>query len=70
MWAVRTGYPLRVVSANDHIHAKNSLHYAGRAIDFQGSNLPGLAAWMQLMGFNVLWAVPGHYNHVHVESDR
>jgi hypothetical protein len=69
VWAVRTGNILRVVSANDHIHSKNSAHYEDRALDFQGTDLNGLASYFSSMrGYVVYWNVPGHWAHVHVEA--
>jgi hypothetical protein len=67
-WATRTGNSLRVVSANDHIHVTNSLHYADRALDFHSSDLDGLAAHLRRFSYRVLWQVAGHYNHVHAEG--
>ena len=67
-WATRNAETLRVVSANDHIHAQRSLHYENRAIDFHSSDLPGLARWLREYGYRVLWQVAGHYNHVHAEG--
>jgi len=67
-WATRTGNSLRVVSANDHIHAANSLHYEDRALDFHSSDLPGLAHWLTQYGYHVLFDVPGHRQHVHAEE--
>jgi hypothetical protein len=68
IWAVRTGAVLRVVSANDHRHSRRSQHYEDAALDFQGTQLAGLAAWFSDLGYRVLWRVPNHYYHVHVES--
>ncbi len=50
-------------------HAAGSYHYAGRALDVSGP--PGLldAAYARLRGTNpaeLLWRVPGHYDHLHV----
>jgi hypothetical protein len=70
IWAARTGAGVVLVSANDHIHARGSAHYAGRALDFQSSNPDGLSAMFRLEGYRVLWKVPGHYGHVHVEQER
>jgi len=67
IWATRTGNEVRLVSANDHVHARKSMHYAGLAIDLHSSDLDGLAAVMRRLGFRVLWRVPGHSRHVHVE---
>jgi len=56
-------------------------HYEGRAIDINGP--PGMveaddpvwgpkfdkiAAEARASGYNVLWRVPGHFNHMHIES--
>ena len=68
IWATRTGEAVRLVSANDHIHARGSAHYAGLALDFQSADPDGLSAMFKLAGYRVLWRVPGHYGHVHVEE--
>jgi hypothetical protein len=69
IWATRTGRDVRLVSANDHVHSRGSAHYAGRALDFQSSDPEGLAATFRQAGYRVLWNVPGHYGHVHVQQD-
>jgi hypothetical protein len=70
IWAARTGEHVRLVSANDHIHSRRSAHYEGLALDFQSSNPDALSATFRQAGYRVLWRVPGHYGHVHVERDR
>ena len=50
-------------------HAAGSYHYSGRALDVSGP--PGLldAAYARLKTTNpaeLLWRVPGHYDHLHV----
>jgi hypothetical protein len=67
IWAARTGHDVRLVSANDHIHSRGSAHYAGLALDFHSSDPVGLSAALRRAGYRVLWNVPGHYAHVHVE---
>jgi hypothetical protein len=67
IWAKRTGHTVRLVSANDHVHARRSMHYAGLAIDLHSSAPDALAALMRRVGYRVLWRVAGHFNHVHVE---
>ena len=57
------------MSANDHVHSRGSAHYAGLALDFQSSDPDGLSEAFRLAGYRVLWKVPGHYGHVHVEHD-
>jgi hypothetical protein len=69
IWATRTGKEVRLVSANDHVHSRGSAHYAGMALDFQSSDPDGLSEAFRLAGYRVLWKVPGHYGHVHVEHD-
>jgi len=69
IWAARTGQEVRLVSANDHVHTRGSAHYAGLALDLHSSDPDGLAATMRHAGYRVLWRVPGHYAHVHVEPD-
>lgn len=68
IWATRTGRDVRLVSANDHVHSRGSAHYEGRALDFQSSDNDGLSALFRQAGYRVLWRVPGHYGHVHVED--
>lgn len=67
IWAARTGNTVSLVSANDHVHSRKSTHYAGLAVDLHASDLDGLAHAMRQAGYRVLWNVPGHYAHVHVE---
>ena len=69
IWATRTGNEVRLVSANDHVHNRQSAHYAGLALDFHSSDPDGLADLFRRMGYRVLWKVRGHYGHVHVEHD-
>jgi len=68
IWASRTGHEIRLVSANDHVHSRRSAHYLGLALDFHSSDPDGLAAMLRQAGYRVLWKVPGHYAHVHVEE--
>jgi hypothetical protein len=68
IWATRTGTDVRLVSANDHVHSRGSAHYEGKALDFQSSDMDGLSAIFRQAGYRVLWRVPGHYGHVHVEE--
>jgi hypothetical protein len=68
IWAARTGKDVRLVSANDHVHSRGSAHYDGKALDFQSSDMDGLSAVFRQAGYRVLWRVPGHYGHVHVED--
>jgi hypothetical protein len=68
IWAARTGHDVRLVSANDHVHSGGSAHYAGLAVDLQSSDPDGLSATLRGAGYRVLWKVPGHYAHLHVES--
>ncbi len=70
VWATRTGNTVRLVSANDHVHARHSAHYDGLAVDLHSSNLEALAAMLRRIGYRVLWKVPGHFTHVHVEEPR
>ena len=67
IWAARTGRDVTLVSANDHVHKRGSAHYMGLAADFHSSDLEGLSAAFRSAGYRVLWKVPGHYAHVHVE---
>jgi hypothetical protein len=70
IWARRTGQQVRLVSANDHVHRPGSAHYAGEALDFHSSDPDGLSAALRRAGYYVLWRVPGHYSHVHVQKER
>jgi hypothetical protein len=67
IWAKRTGHDVRLVSANDHIHSRGSAHYSGLALDFHSSDPDGLCEMFRRAGYHVLWDVPGHYAHLHVE---
>jgi hypothetical protein len=69
IWATRTGEVVRLVSANDHIHSRGSAHYEGLALDFQSSDPDGLSETFRTAGYRVLWRVPGHFGHVHVEQE-
>ena len=70
IWAARTGNDVRLVSANDHVHSRKSAHYEGLAVDFHSSDPDGLSALFRRAGYRVLWKVPGHYWHVHVENEK
>ena len=67
IWAARTGNTVSLVSANDHVHSRGSTHYAGLAVDLHSSDSDGLSRAMRQAGYRVLWNVPGHYAHLHVE---
>jgi hypothetical protein len=50
-------------------HAKGSYHYLGRALDVSGSVAQLNQVYAMLKGTNpseLLWQVPGHYDHLHV----
>ncbi len=68
IWATRSGEEVRLVSANDHVHARRSAHYAGQAIDLHSSANDRLAEMLRRFGYQVLWKVRGHFGHVHVET--
>jgi hypothetical protein len=70
IWAARTRNAVRLVSANDHVHSRKSAHYEGRAVDLHASDPRRLSEWLRRLGYRVLWNVPGHYGHVHVEGAR
>jgi hypothetical protein len=70
IWAARSGQDIRLVSANDHVHSRRSAHYLGLALDFHSSDSDGLARMLRSAGYRVLWKVPGHYAHVHVEQQE
>ena len=67
IWASAHREVVRLVSANDHVHSRASAHYDGLAIDLHSSAPDALAEAMRLAGYAVLWNVPGHFNHLHVE---
>jgi hypothetical protein len=67
IWARRTGNEVRLVSANDHVHSRKSMHYAGLALDLHSNAPDALAEAMRSLGYRVLWKVPGHFGHLHVE---
>jgi len=80
VWSARHGRDIRVTSWNDHDHANKSLHYEDRAIDFQvlsgvvldkkaTADLANHFRGNLGLGWDVVWNVPGHYNHIHVEWD-
>ena len=62
-----------------HVH-HGWAHYAGRAIDVNvgrgvveassgyGHRFDQLAADARAAGYTVLWRVPGHYNHMHIQK--
>ena len=63
-----------------HVHAHHSAHYSGHAIDINvgrgvfearsgyAHHFDNLAANLRSEGYTVLWRVPGHYNHMHVQK--
>jgi len=67
IWAIRSNNEVTVVSANDHVHARNSAHYEDKAVDLHSTDNESLARYLQDLGHTVLWQVPGHYGHVHVQ---
>jgi hypothetical protein len=67
IWSARTGNDVRLVSANDHVHSRESAHYAGLALDFHSSDPDALSSLFRRMGYHVLWKVRGHFGHLHVE---
>ena len=67
IWARRTGNEVRLVSANDHVHGRKSMHYAGLALDLHSNAPDALAEALRSLGYRVLWKVPGHFGHLHVE---
>lgn len=69
IWSARTRHQVRLVSANDHLHTRGSAHYDGRAVDLHSTDPDALARVMRRAGYRVLWKVPGHYSHVHVEQE-
>ena len=69
IWATRNRESVRLVSANDHVHSRNSAHYAGYAVDLHSTDPDGLAAFLRWAGYKVLWNIRGHYGHIHVQPD-
>jgi hypothetical protein len=67
IWAARTNNEVTLVSANDHVHVRGSAHYAGLAVDLHTGEPDRLATMLRDAGYRVLWKVPGHYAHIHVE---
>jgi hypothetical protein len=58
-------------------HRAGSLHYEDNAIDvnddgrgqaYENTQLSKVAAWARADGLHVLWQVPGHFNHAHVDT--
>jgi diadenosine tetraphosphate (Ap4A) HIT family hydrolase len=62
-----------------HVHAHHSAHYSGNAIDVNvgrgvreassayAYKFDQLAADARAAGYKVLWRVPGHYDHIHIQ---
>lgn len=62
-----------------HVHAHHSAHYSGNAIDVNvgrgvyearsayAHKFDQLAADARAAGYTVLWRVPGHYDHIHIQ---
>ena len=69
IWATRTRQAVRLVSANDHVHSRGSAHYLGLALDLHSTDPSGLASFLRWAGYRVLWNVPGHYGHLHVQPE-
>ena len=70
IWAARTRNTVTLVSAHDHIHSRRSAHYGGVAVDLHSSDPKALSAMLRKRGYRVLWNVPGHHSHVHVELEN
>jgi len=63
-----------------HVHAHHSAHYSGNAIDINvgrgvreassqyAHRFDQLAAEARAAGYTVLWRVPGHYDHIHIQK--
>lgn len=63
-----------------HVHARHSSHYSGNAIDINvgrgvyearsrhAHTMDQIAAEARAEGYTVLWRVPGHYNHMHIQN--
>lgn len=68
VWAVRSGNWVTVVSGNDHIHSRDSMHYADMALDFHSSDMDGLNEWLNYHGYATFWQVAGHFAHVHGQT--
>ena len=63
-----------------HVHAHHSAHYSGNAIDINvgrgvvearsgyAHRFDQLAANARAAGYTVLWRVPGHYDHMHIQQ--
>ncbi len=56
-------------------HVTNSWHYRNGAIDVNADHFSGgemaafdpIAGDISALGYNVLWRVPDHYNHMHID---
>jgi len=63
-----------------HVHAHHSAHYSGNAIDINvgrgvveahsqyAHRFDQLATEARAAGYTVLWRVPGHYDHIHIQK--
>lgn len=56
------------------VHTPGSLHYSGDALDLNAEQcgeapfFDRLAPVLEEAGFNVLWRVPNHFDHIHVDT--
>lgn len=58
------------------VHAPNSYHYRGQALDINADSFPGgemsaldkLSKQLKAKGWHVIWRAPGHYDHLHVDT--
>jgi len=78
IWSAREGKIVRITSVNDRYHSDNSLHYEDLALDFVvddvsiSNNTSSLVNYLRDNlgpGYDIVWNVPGHYTHAHVEFD-
>jgi len=81
VYSARSGYDIRIHSMHDHTHSRTSLHYRGLALDcaiHHKNGRPNKAAMRTLAsvlrrelgyGYDTVFDSPGHYTHIHVESD-
>jgi len=78
IWSARQAKTVRITSANDRGHSDNSLHYEDLAFDFMVDGDEAIKFTAILVrflevnlgpGYDIVWNVPGHYTHAHVEFD-
>jgi len=79
VWSAREGKIVRITSINDRDHSDNSLHDEDLAFDFVVAWDESMTKWTSILveylrtqlglGYDIVWNVPEHYTHAHVEFD-